>query len=389
MNLIELHSSEERLQLLKKIVKPFSERAFAHDQDGTFPTENIEELKSIGYHALTIPKRYGGKEISLLEMVKAQEIIAQCDGSTALSIGWHMGIMKSINETRAWKEELYERVCRDSVLNGALINGAASERATGSPTRGGKPVTKATLVGEEWVITGRKTFTTMSPVLDYFIVSASITNSDQVANFLIHKDLEGVSIEETWDSIAMRATGSHDLVLNQVKVNKEHLIEYITPGNKPASGWLLHIPACYLGIAKAAFRYSINFSLNYSPNSLAKTSSISELPNVQQKIGDMHLKIIQSEHFLYSVARKWDESTQEEKQLMKPELSAVKSSITNTAIEIVDLAMRVVGAQSLSQKNPLQRYYRDVRAGLHNPPMDDMTNKLLAIEALDKIKNEN
>ncbi|MEH7747496.1 acyl-CoA dehydrogenase, partial [Neobacillus drentensis] len=43
-----------------------------------------------------------------------------------------------------------------------------------------------------------------------------------------------------------------------------------------------------------------------------------------------------------------------------------------------DLAMRIVGAKSLSLNNPLQRYYRDVRAGLHNPPMDDMTLQLLA-----------
>lgn len=388
MNLVELHNSNQRLQLLKKIVQPFQERAYEHDINGTFPTENIAELIQANYHVLTVPKRYGGKEISLLEMVQAQEIIAQSDGSTALSIGWHMGIMKSVNELRSWNERLYERVCRDAVQNGALINGAASEKATGSPTRGGKPETKAVLDRDEWVITGRKVFTTMSPVLHYFIVSASIENSDQVANFLIHKDMEGVSIEETWDSIAMRSSGSHDLVLNKVRVSREHFIEYITPGNKPASGWLLHIPACYLGIAKAAFRYSVNFSLNYSPNSMKDSQTISDFPNVRQKIGEMQLKLIQSEHFLYSVAKKWDESDYETKQTMKPELSAVKCAITNTAMEIVDLAMRVVGARSLSEKNPLQRYYRDVRAGLHNPPMDDMTNMMLASHAIETIKNE-
>ncbi|MRB31501.1 acyl-CoA dehydrogenase, partial [Bacillus thuringiensis] len=46
--------------------------------------------------------------------------------------------------------------------------------------------------------------------------------------------------------------------------------------------------------------------------------------------------------------------------------------------EIVDIAMRIVGARSLSEKSPLQQYYRDVRAGLHNPPMDDMTIMQLA-----------
>ncbi|WP_314733404.1 acyl-CoA dehydrogenase family protein [Anaerobacillus sp. CMMVII] len=67
---------------------------------------------------------------------------------------------------------------------------------------------------------------------------------------------------------------------------------------------------------------------------------------------------------------------------MRAELGAVKHSVVNHAIKIVDLAMRVTGARSLSEKNPLQRYYRDVRAGLHNPPMDDATILLLADDAI-------
>ncbi|WP_261379074.1 acyl-CoA dehydrogenase family protein, partial [Bacillus paralicheniformis] len=60
------------------------------------------------------------------------------------------------------------------------------------------------------------------------------------------------------------------------------------------------------------------------------------------------------------------------------ELGAVKHTVTNTAIAVVDRAMRVVGAKSLARTNPLQRFYRDVRAGLHNPPMDDATIGKLA-----------
>lgn len=85
----------------------------------------------------------------------------------------------------------------------------------------------------------------------------------------------------------------------------------------------------------------------------------------------MELAVLESEHFLYSVARKWDENGDTIRQTMGPELGAVKLSVVNKAIHIVDLAMRVVGARSLSKQNPLQHYYRDVRAGLHNPPMDD------------------
>ena len=68
---------------------------------------------------------------------------------------------------------------------------------------------------------------------------------------------------------------------------------------------------------------------------------------------------------------------------MGSELAAVKHIATNSANKIVDLAMRIVGARSLSAKNPLQRYFRDVRAGLHNPPSDDMILYNLAKDVLD------
>ena len=371
MKLTTLNTMSERIELLKKTVEPFKVRAQVHDENGTFPHENFEDLKAVDYPALTVPKQFGGMEISLTEMLQHQEVIAQADGSTALSIGWHMGIVKHLGENERWPEGRYATVARDVVKHGALLNNAASEPATGSPTRGGKPETFATKTTGGWIVNGRKTFTTLSPILDYFIVSASIDSEDQVGNFLIKHDKQGVRVDETWDSIAMRGSGSHDLVLENVHVDADDLVERIKPGRKKPAGWLLHIPACYLGIARAAQAYAVQFATTYSPNSI--TGTIADLPNIKHQLGEIELAVLESEHFLYSVARKWDENGDTIRQTMGPELGAVKLSVVNKAIHIVDLAMRVVGARSLSKQNPLQRYYRDVRAGLHNPPMDDMT----------------
>lgn len=381
MKLTDYHTPEERNKALAEKIKPFTERAKKHDEAGTFPFENFKDLKEIGYPALTVPQAHGGLGISLTELLHHQETIAKADGSTGLSIGWHMGITKQLGENDIWEAEKYKAFAREVVDTGALLNNAASEPATGSPTRGGKPETVAKKDGNGWVINGRKNFTTLAPILSYFVVSASIDGTDQVGNFLIKRERDGVKVDETWDSIAMKATGSHDLVLENVRVDEDDLVQYLTPGNKPATGWLLHIPACYLGIARAAQEYAIDFATHYSPNSIKGT--IAELPNVKQKLGEMELKVLESTHFLYSVAEKWDASDEAIRQTMKPELGAVKLSVVNKAVEIVDLSMRIVGARSLSQKNPLQRYYRDVRAGLHNPPMDDMTVMQLASTSID------
>ncbi|SET59052.1 Acyl-CoA dehydrogenase [Oceanobacillus limi] len=380
MKLQDLQTTQERIKALEEKVKPFSERAHKHDKEGSFPFENFHDLKEIGYPALTIPEQYGGVGISLYELILAQETIAKADGSTALAIGWHMGITKHLGENNIWNKDKYQSFANDVLQTGALLNNAATEPATGSPTRGGKPETTATKVDGKWVINGRKTFTTLAPILDYIVVRASIDGTDEVGNFLVKRELNGVHVEETWDSIAMKATGSHDLVLDHVQVEADDLVEYSTPKGAMAAGWLLHIPACYNGIAKAAKDYAINFATSYSPNSIQGT--IAELPNVKQKIGEMELMTMQNDSFLYSVAKKWDESDDATRQSMKTELGAVKLSIVNQAVQIVDLAMRIVGARSLSEKNPLQRYYRDVRAGLHNPPMDDMTIMQLADQAM-------
>ncbi|KYG32259.1 acyl-CoA dehydrogenase [Alkalihalobacillus trypoxylicola] len=377
--LLKLDNHKERLQFLEQKSAVFKERAALHDLENTFPFENFEDLKEIGYPALTVPKRYGGLEISLLEMVQYQEVLGKADGSTSLSIGWHMGIIKHLNDEKSWDESMYEKVAKNIVKTGALLNTAASEPATGSPTRGGRPETTAILQDDYYIINGHKTFTTLAPVLHYFVVTTYLPEEEKLVNLLVPRGTEGLKVEETWNTVGMRGTGSHDLLLENVKVPKENLVESLNKGRK-AAGWLLHIPACYLGIAQAAQEDAIQFAKSYSPNSIEGT--IADLPNVKQKIGEMELLIQESKHFLYSVARKWDESSYEERQKMTPELGAVKHAVVNHAQQIVDLAMRVVGAQSLALKNPLQRYYRDVRAGLHNPPMDDMTIMLLASEAL-------
>lgn len=380
MNLVTM-TEKERLGAIRNIAKLFKERAYGHDVAGTFPLENYADLRAINFPALTIPKNLGGAGISLEEMLRLQAEIAKNDGSTGLAIGWHMGISKHLGETDNWAQALYAEFAKDVLAKGALINNAASEPATGSPTRGGRPETTAVKIADGWQINGRKTFTTLSPVLDYIAVSAGIDGTDQVASFLVKNDLPGVSIEETWDSIAMSATGSHDLILKDVIVRDQDLAQYLTPGKKDPQGWLLHIPAVYFGIATGAYEEALNFANSYSSNAM-KGKTVGQFETVQQKIGQIRVKLLEMEYFLFGVARKWDEADSSERLEMSDELSAVKVAIVNQALEVVDLSMRIVGARSLSQKHPLSRAYRDVRAGLHNPPMEDMVYGNLAKSVL-------
>lgn len=368
----------EWLQKLNQKKASFIDRAAEIDESALFPTENINELIEIGYTKTTLPQSYGGEGLKVYDMVLFQETLGSFDASTALSIGWHQYVVGDLYEKKLWSNKHLNSLAGE-VLKGALINRAASEAQTGSPTRGGRPQTNAIKQGEKWIISGRKIYTTLSPVLTYFLVSAWIEEKQAIGHFLLHKDVPGLTIEETWDTISLRGTGSHDLILNNVIVDEDQLVEINQPiQGKDLNGWLLHIPACYLGIAQAARDYAITFANEYSPNSI--NGPISQLSNVQRLIGEIDLELMKAKHFLYSVAEAYDDKNR--RNYLTTELGAAKHIVTNSAISIVDKAMRIVGIKSIQRNNPLQRYYRDVRAGLHNPPMDDATIQKIALSAI-------
>ncbi|MRG85126.1 acyl-CoA dehydrogenase family protein [Salinibacillus xinjiangensis] len=355
------------------------ERAKEMDEQATFSKDNLLDLKESDYVTLTLPEEYGGKGLSLYEFVLIQEKLAEGDGATALSIGWHLGVVKELSEEQPWSYEAFDQFAKEVAEKKKVVNRIASEPATGSPSRGGIPETRAVRDGDYYIVNGRKNFATMASVLDYLLVTAYVEDKEAIGVFLIDKDTPGLEVEHTWNTLGMRGTGSDDLVLKNVRLHEDQLVEMASKKKMP-KGWLLHIPACYLGVALAARNDAIEFAKNYQPNSLK--TPISEVPHIQQKIGEMDFELLRARNFMYTIANQWDQHPERRAQL-GPELAAVKVDATNTASKVVDLAMRIVGGRGLSKDYSFERYYRDVRAGLHNPPMEDAVIQMLAGRALE------
>lgn len=372
---IKTPQQQALLDQLRALQPVFQAREPELDARGSFPFENIKDLKKMNYHTLTLPNESGGQGLGLYEYVLAQEAIAEGSGATALSIGWHVGIVLEYAENRHWHAESAEWLMAE-IANGALINTAATEANAGSPARGAMPSTTAVLEGDQYIVNGEKTYTSMAPALDYIFVTAAAEN-DEVITVIIPRHAEGVSIDETWDMLAMRGTASHTLVLDNVRIPKTHVLK---PSGSAAAakGWLLHIPACYIGIAAAARAYAVEFAANYSPASLGKP--IAETPAIQQTIGEMELELTTARHLLYGTAERY--ALADDKAAMDEALNVTKIAVTHAAMGIVDKAMKVVGSRALSEDNPMHRHYLNVRAGLYNPPMEDMVKSQLAAQAI-------
>ncbi|MEX0781712.1 MAG: acyl-CoA dehydrogenase family protein [Dehalococcoidia bacterium] len=368
----------------------FAERAERHDRDGTFPFENFADLREAGFLALTVPAALGGHEASLTTFLHVQEEIARGDGSTALALNMHLIRFGQEREAPTYPRHWFEEMCRGAVEEGALCNTAATEEGLGSPAGGGIPETTAVEVEGGWLLNGRKTFTTMAPALRYFIVLASVPQpegqSPVLANFMVLNDDPGIRIDETWDSLGMRSTASHDLVLEDLRLPADRLLNRRTAGASDARGaagltWFaLGVAAVSIGVAQAARDYAVQFARERTPNS---NRTIKDYPGVRTRIARIDLLLQRSRALVYDAARAWETK---ETPGMKPfdRVAVAKVDTLNNCIEAVDLAMRVVGGVSLQKRRPIERYYRDVRAPLHNPPLEDRALEQLARSALDE-----
>ncbi|MCB0112567.1 MAG: acyl-CoA dehydrogenase family protein [Caldilineaceae bacterium] len=390
--------------LARELAERFQQRAAEYDQTGRFPFENYDDLRQAGLPSLVIPEEFGGWGANLLESVLAMETLATGDGSTALSFTMHVQVMGSAAEARSWPEDLFVRLCRESVDRGALINAVATEPRLGSPSRGGLPDTVAAPVyasdtqanssqGDPiaWVINGHKNFASLSPALDYFIVPAALQDgSGQVARFVVPAG-DHIEIEETWNAMGMRATGSHDIYLRDARVTPDLMLgrsdpKASDPTISTGNAWFtLTVCAVYLGVAQAALSFAANFAHKRVPTALGKP--IAELESIQRLLGEAELALIQARSMLYNVANDWD-TLPDCRQALSPLLMAAKVTVTNNAIRAVDQSMRVVGGASMSRSLPMERYYRDVRAGLYHPMVDEQAIPMFGRIALQREKGE-
>lgn len=366
-----------------------AEYATRHDRAATFPVEGLAELARNGYLSLAIPQAIGGENASVTEMVLGNLALAKGDGSLGLVVAMHTALLGRARDAGAWPAASFERIGREVVEartdNGALINSLASEPEMGSPSRGGLPATTALRTAFGWRLAGRKTFSTGSVVLRWGVVSAAARVGDAeayLANFLIPMATRGVRVEPTWDTLGMRATCSHTVILEDVEVDADAELPRSRESADSAPherGWALSVAAVYLGVAEAARDFAVQFARNRKPTALSG-KSIASLSNIRERVGRMDLLLFQARGLLVSTARAWDAAPSAG---LDGALVAAKVVASNNAVAVAEQAMRLVGGSSLDRSMPLERHYRDVRAGLHHPPQDDAALALFARQALD------
>jgi alkylation response protein AidB-like acyl-CoA dehydrogenase len=367
------------LALAEPLARRFAERAAQHDADGSFPFENFADLRASGLLALTVPEEYGGLGANELDYALTLERLAWGDASTALALGMSLSNIGQIAEGKLWPDHA-PALFREVARHGALINTAQAEPEMGSPSYGGLPRTKARRdPNGGWRLTGRKVYTTGAPGLRYFIVMATIEEEGKpphIGDFLTPSDAPGLRVEETWNALALRASGSHDVIFDDTPVADEALLDAREPGQPDPRGALglpwgpLTLAAVYTGAARAARDEVVHFAATRKPSALGKP--LGELPNVRMRLGEIESLLLTSRRVMLGLASDWISAPADARSALRQQAPLVKVIATTNAVRVTDIALRIAGGQGLQRGRTLERVFRDVRAGLINAPIEDV-----------------
>lgn len=357
------------------LAEMFAQTAADHDRTAAFPLANFQALFEAGLLNLTLARARGGPEAGVELAARVVDRIARGEPSTALVLAMHYIYHAVPRLTGAWDGLAYERICADAKAGVALVNVMRVEPELGTPARGGLPATTATPVPGGWRLSGHKLYATGSPALRWFITWARTAGDDpRVGWFAIPRDAQGWRIEETWDHLGMRATGSHDLLLDDVFIPAEYALELRSPKqwfppDPVQMTWNnLVLAALYSGVARAARAWLVRYLHERVPSNLG--APLATLPRMQMAVGEIESLLLTNDRLIFGLAAEADACGYAQEHAAATAIA--KSVATGNAIRAVDIALGLVGNPGLSRHHDLERHHRDVLCGRIHVPQDDM-----------------
>jgi alkylation response protein AidB-like acyl-CoA dehydrogenase len=386
-----------------------AEHAERHDRDATFPSEGILAAGRAGLLGATAARRYGGAELGIAECARLLAELGQGDPSAALVIC--MTLLHHAFHTQAllaaapdapaigatWPEEVYRRTLPDPGGPPILVNTLRVEPELGTPARGGLPATIARRTDEGWLLSGRKIYSTGSHALTWMAVFARTDEPvPRVGTFLVQNrpsldgppspvsgvhhlaaepapgPASGIEVVPTWDHLGLRATASHDVVFSDVLVPSDAVLGLAEPGTGaahssagPLAGWNLLLPALYLGVARAALEWLVEFLHTRTPSSLG--APLATLPRFHTAVGEIQARILTAEELILGLAGRIDNGDLE----AVCRVGTVKAVAVRELIAAVQEAVALVGNPGLTRANPLQRHLRDILCSRVHTPQED------------------
>jgi alkylation response protein AidB-like acyl-CoA dehydrogenase len=366
----------------RRLAPRFAARAAAHDRDGSFPADDFADLRAAGFFGLLVPAKLGGAGASFADYAAIAYELARGSGATALIFNMHAsvtGALAGVTDELADAlglppEALQARDdCLRAAADGSWYAVAMSERGAGS--RLSRLTTSYTAVNGGFRITGSKTFCSGAGHADAYLVAArSEADPAQVSQFLVPAGA-GLRVEPTWDALGMRATSSHDLHVD-VTVPAGALLGGVEGlalvVAQLAPHWMVaSYAAVYAGVARSAVDAAVEH---------VNQRDLGHLPAVRARIGRADAAAAAAHLAVLEAARRVDEhpgDAETNRWVWRAKLLA-----GTTAAEVAASMLEAAGTSAMRRGHPLERLYRDARAGSLQPATSDVCADWLGVEAL-------
>ncbi|MCS6801060.1 MAG: acyl-CoA dehydrogenase family protein [Chloroflexota bacterium] len=362
----------------------FAELADETDRTSRFPHENIAAAKATGYVLAGLPEEFGGWGVGVPDLCRTIRILGRGCPSTTLGLLQHQLSLYLLGEL----------VRRGAWDGAAFLREVAANRWVigfygGLPEFEGRVPRSATRVEGGWLFNGRAGWGTLSPAADFGILSCpALIDSEPIAvSGLFSFSDPGVKPQNDWDALGMRASGSQDLVFENVFVPDERVFSLIPDRDRLSpdpnnlnflafSYGVLFMMSLYLGVADAARRILIDTLTTRTQ--FGSTQPLAADPRLPSRVGEVEIIWRSANAWLdllimrHPTAAGWGATEH-------LEAMAMKDYVSHAAVEVVTRAMEILGGVALYRRTGLEKLYRDVRSATVHP-----LNHLAATELLGK-----
>ena len=353
------------LDAVRDLLPVLRERAQEAEDARRVPDENIKGLQDTGFFKLLQPRRYAGLEASPVDFYKGVRLISSACGST----GW----VSSVLGVHPWQLGIYDDRAQQEVWGDDPSTLVSSSYA---------PMGRATAVDGGFQFSGRWSFSSGCDHAQWVFLGGLIIGDEgtpvDFRTFLLPRaDYE---IEDVWDTIGLRGTGSNDIIVKDVFVPEYRTLSFMDTGRCFGPGQEVNDAALYklpfasvfscsiavpiLGMAQGAYEAYVNWTkerVRASTGGKAADDSFNQI-RIADSAAQLDAAVMQIER---NIAEELDYVERGEKIPMSLRVRVRRDQVnaTGAGIAAVDRLFESAGGRALRSGTPIQRFWRDAHAG--------------------------
>lgn len=365
-----LRNDAEALQAARELADAARQQASRRDQQRKLPWAEIEQFTRSGLGSISIPKAFGGPEVSFQTIAEVFRVISAADPALGQIPQNQFGMIQLLRLTAT---EAQQAVLFRSVLDGWRIGNAGPERGTKDTL-----TLKARIVrdGEQYRVSGEKFYSTGALFAHWVAVKALDEEGRQRLAF-VRRGSPGLRIVDDWSGFGQRTTASGTVLLDKVPVDAELVVDNWrqreVPNTQGAASQLIQA-AIDAGIAEAAIDDAIAFVREKSrPWIEAKVDRASDDPYVIADIGRLKLELHAAEALLRKASQVLDEVNAgpvDEASAARASIAVAEAKVltTEVALQASEKLFELAGSRATLAEFNLDRHWRNARVHtLHDP----------------------